>query len=93
MLAYLSHLLQLLDISCFSVLKQLYGQYVEQLIRLGIQYINKQEFLRLYQQARMEVLHSSNIQSGFAAIGLILYNLDRVLSRLYIQLCTLTPLL
>jgi hypothetical protein len=91
MLAHSSHLLQPLDVSCFSVLKRSYGQYVEQLMRLGIQHIDKQEFLRLYQQARTEALHSSNIQSGFAATGLVPYNPDCVLSRLHVQLRTPTP--
>jgi hypothetical protein len=89
--AHSSHLLQPLDVGCFSVLKRSYGQYVEQLMRLGIQHIGKQEFLRLYQQARTEALHSSNIQSGFAATGLVPYNPDCFLSRLHVQLRTPTP--
>ena len=73
-----------------SVLKKSYGQQVEQLMRFGINYINKQEFLPLY-QARTVALHEKIIQSGFAALGLVSYNGDRMLSRLYIQFITLTP--
>jgi hypothetical protein len=43
-----SHLLQPLDVGCFSVLKQSYGRRVEQLMRLGINHIDKTEFLPLY---------------------------------------------
>jgi hypothetical protein len=45
---HLSHLLQPLDVGCFSVLKQLYGCLVEQKMSLGVNHIEKQEFLLLY---------------------------------------------
>ena len=86
-----SHLLQPLDVGCFSVLKQSYRQYVEQLISLGVNHIDKQEFLRLYQQARAEALHENNIRSGFAATGLVPYEPDRVLSLLHAQFRTPSP--
>ena len=82
--AHLSHLLQPLDVGCFLVLKQSYGHLIEQKMSLSINYIDKQEFLPLYQQARMEALHENNIYSGFIATGLIPYKLDRVLLLLYI---------
>jgi hypothetical protein len=91
MLAHSSHLLQLLDVSCFSVLKRFYGQEVEQLMGVGISYIDKQEFLQLYQRVRLKALHSTNIQSSFAATGLVSYNSDRVLALLNAQLCTPSP--
>jgi len=59
--AYSSHLLQPLNIGCFLTLKQLYGRLVKQKMGLGVNYINKQEFLPLYQQARAEALHKKNI--------------------------------
>jgi hypothetical protein len=89
--AHSSHILQPLDIECFSVLKRLYRQQVEQLMSVGISHINKLEFLRLYQQVRPNALHSANIQSSFAAAGLVPYNPNRVLSLLHTQL-TPSPL-
>jgi DDE superfamily endonuclease len=86
-----SHLLQPLDVGCFSVLKQSYGRSVEQLISLGVNHIDKQEFLSLYQQARMEALHEKNIKSGFTATGLVPYDPDRVLSLLNTQFHTPSP--
>ena len=80
-----SHLLQPLDVSCFSVLKRSYKKRVETLMSFDINQIDKQEFLSVYQQARAEALHQSNVRSGFAATGLVPYDPDRVLSLLYIQ--------
>jgi len=57
MLAHLSHLLQPLNIGCFSALKQAYEHSVEQLIGRGVNHINKREFLLLYRQARQIALH------------------------------------
>ena len=84
--AHSSHLLQPLDIGCFSVLKQSYGQRVEELMRLSVNHIDKEDFLRLYQQSRIEALYGQNIQSGFAATGLVPYNPDQVLSLLQTRL-------
>jgi hypothetical protein len=89
--AYLSHLLQPLDVGCFTVLKRSYRRLVEQKMSLGVNHINKQEFIPLYQQARSEVLHKRNIQSGFVATGLVPHNLERVLSILHAPIHTLSP--
>jgi hypothetical protein len=86
-----SHLLQPLDVGCFSVLKRSYGRLVEQKMGLGVNHIDKQEFLPLYQQARTEALHERNVRSSFAATGLVPYEPDRVLSLLLTQLQTPSP--
>ena len=46
-----SHILQPLDIGCFAVLKRAYGQIVEMKMRLGINHINKLDFLEAYPHA------------------------------------------
>ena len=79
-----SHLLQLLDVVCFSVLKRTYGHQIEENMRLGINHIDKQEFLAAYPTARAKALYVNNIKARFAAIGLVLYDLNRVLSNLHI---------
>lgn len=86
-----SHLLQPLDVGCFSPLKRSYGKIVEDKMRLGINHIDKLEFLDGYKQARKAVFSESNIRSGFAATGLVPYDPDRVLSTLNVQLRTPTP--
>jgi len=86
-----SHLLQPLDVGCFSSLKKTYGQRVESNMWLGINHIDKRDFLIAYQHARKEALSASNICSGFAATGLVPYQPDQVLSQLHIQMKTPTP--
>jgi hypothetical protein len=46
--AYLSHLLQPLDVGCFAVLKRLYGRLVSQKMASSVNHIDKHEFLTLY---------------------------------------------
>lgn len=86
-----SHLLQPLDIGCFSPLKRAYGQKVENSMRLGRNHIDKVDFLQAFKQAREEVLTASNIRSGFAGTGLVPFDPERVLSKLQIQLRTPSP--
>ncbi len=75
-----SHLLQPLDVGCFGPLKDSYGKQVEGKMRLGINHITKEEFLSLYYQAHIQAITEKNIQSGFAATGLVPYDPERVLS-------------
>ncbi len=89
--AHSSHLLQPLDVGCFSTLKRSYRRLVREYIRLGVNYIDKTEFLPLFKQARAEALSQRNIQSGFAATGLVPLNLNEVLSRLQIRAHTPPP--
>ena len=89
--AHSSHLLQPLDVGCFSSLKQAYGRGVERIMGRGVNHIDKREFLPLYRQARQAALHQGNIQAGFAATGLVPYNPDRVLSQLHTEYQTPSP--
>jgi hypothetical protein len=58
---------------------------------IRVNYIDKQEFIPLYQQARIETLYERNIRSGFAASGLDLYEPDRVISLLHALIHILSP--
>ena len=89
--AHSSHLLQPLDIGCLAVLKRSYGQMVETKMRLGINHIDKLDFLKAYPHARIEAFKSETIKNSFTAAGLVPYNPDRVISKLDIQLRTPTP--
>ncbi|SLM36159.1 conserved hypothetical protein [Lasallia pustulata] len=86
-----SHLLQPLDVGCFSPLKRAYGHQVEICMQLGRNHIDKLDFLEAFKPARAAALSSSNICSGFAAAGLVPHNSERVLSRLQFKLRTPTP--
>jgi hypothetical protein len=90
--AYSSHLLQPLDVGCFSLLKAVYRRLVAENARLGINHVDKPEFLSIYSKARLEALSTSNIYSGFRATGLIPLDPEQVLSRLQITLRTLSPI-
>ncbi|KAG2001081.1 hypothetical protein GB937_010526 [Aspergillus fischeri] len=89
--AHSSHLLQPLDVSCFSPLKRAYGRLIENKMQLGFNHIDKFDFLEAYPQARTAIFSADNIKSGFSATGLIPLNPERVLSQLNIQLKTPTP--
>ena len=89
--AHSSHLLQPLDIGCFSVLKRSYGGLIERLMRNGINHIDKLDFLPAYREARAEAYKSSTVYSAFAGAGLVPYDPDRVISQLNIKLRTSNP--
>jgi len=89
--AHSSHLLQPLDISCFSVLKRSSGRLVETKMRLRINHIDKLDFLEAYPHARTEEFKPETIKNSFTAAGLVQYDPDRVISKLDIRLRTPTP--
>jgi hypothetical protein len=77
-----SHLLQPLDVSCYSPLKRAYGREIEELARQGVYHIDKIDFLTAYTRIRPIVFTQQNIQAGFQATGLVPLCPDRVLSSL-----------
>ncbi|ODM14985.1 hypothetical protein SI65_09480 [Aspergillus cristatus] len=89
--AHSSHLLQPLDVGCFTPLKQAYGSLVENKARHNFNHIDKLDFLEAYPQARSEVLKPETIKNSFAASGLVPFDPERVLEKLNIQLKTPTP--
>jgi hypothetical protein len=86
-----SHLLQPLDIGYFTVLKRAYGRLVESKIRVRINHIDKLDFLEAYPLARIEAFKLETIKNSFGAAGLVPFSPERVISKLDIQLRTLTP--
>jgi hypothetical protein len=79
-----SHLLQPLDVSCYSPLKSAYGHEIGQLGRQRVFHVDKDEFLYVYPRVRAQIFSDQSIQSGFRATGLVPFNPDRVLSNLTI---------
>ncbi|KAL1954183.1 hypothetical protein VTO42DRAFT_1539 [Malbranchea cinnamomea] len=86
-----SHLLQPLDVGCYSPLKQVYKKEVEKQMRLGINHIDKDKFLAIYSSIRPAVLSEKDIQSGFRATGLVPYDPEQVLAQLNTHMHTPTP--
>jgi len=60
---HLSHLLQPLDVSCFAVLKRLYRQQIEELMRLGVSHIDKTDFLTAYITTCQDAVTLNNLLS------------------------------
>ena len=89
---HLSHLLQLLNVACFLPLKRKYSNKILALARSRIYYINKENFLLAFKATFTKVFTLENICAGFRGAGLVLHNLEAVLLKLNVQLCTPTPL-
>ena len=66
-----SHLLQPLDVGCFSPLKRAYSREVESLIRNHINHITKLEFLPAFKAAFDRSFTPANIRSAFQGAGLV----------------------
>jgi len=61
-------------------------------MRMYINYISKLEFLYSFREAFFASLIEKNIRSGFIGAGLVLYDLERMLSKFDIKLRTPIPL-
>jgi hypothetical protein len=86
-----SHLLQPLDVACFSRLKRAYSREIEALIRHHINHITKLEFLPAFKAAFTRLFTAANICSAFRGAGLVPLQPDVVLSKLDVQLRTPSP--
>jgi len=86
-----SHLLQPLDVGCFSSLKKAYGQQVENLMRSHISHITKIEFLPCFKAAFDTAITESNIKASFRGAGLVPLDPEAVISKLDVRLRTPTP--
>ena len=79
------------DVDCFSVLKRMYSRQLKVFIRAYINYIMKPEFFIAFVAAHNATIKPENIKAGFRGAGLVLYDLEAVLSKIDIKLRTPTP--
>ena len=86
------HLLQLLNVAYFSLLKCVYSNKILALARSYIYYINKETFLLAFKVTFSKVFTIENIYAGFRGTRLVLHNLEVVLLKLNMRLRTLTLL-
>ena len=94
MLAYSSHILQLLDIVYFLLLKLKYSQCIRDLARRHIFNINKEGFLPAFRNAFFNIFTTKKYKKAFKALGLVPIDVTIVLNRLKVRLYTPpTPLL
>jgi hypothetical protein len=89
---HLSHLLQPLDVACFSPLKRSYSDGISALARNHIHHISKETFLLAFKAAYELTFTKQNTRAGFKGARLVLFNPEAVLSKLNIRLRTPTPL-
>ncbi|KAF1922764.1 CENP-B protein, partial [Didymella exigua CBS 183.55] len=83
-----SHLLQPLDVACFSPLKRLYSDEVSALACSRIHYINKETFLLAFKSAFSKAFTGENVRAGFRGARLVPHNLEVVLLKLDVRLRT-----
>jgi hypothetical protein len=77
-----SHLLQPLDVGVYGLLKKHHAQEVDRYARAGIQRIQRDEWVALFQHIREKASTRQNILSGWSASGLLPYHPQRVLKYL-----------
>lgn len=75
----------------FAPLKKAYGKQIEGLMRNGINYITKVEFLPAFRAAFDALIILDNIRGGFRGAGLIPYDPEAMISKLNVKLRTPTP--
>jgi hypothetical protein len=86
-----SHLLQPLDVGCFSVLKRAYGKEIEKMMRDHITHITKPDFFIAFHAAFHTAFSPENVRGGFRGAGLVPLDPQKVISQLDIKLRTPTP--
>ena len=69
-----SHILQPLDVVCFSPLKRKYSQRVRDLARRRVFHINKEGFLPAFKDALFDVFTEANCRKAFEASGIVSIN-------------------
>jgi hypothetical protein len=89
--AHSSHILQPLDVVCFSPLKLKYSQRVRGLANKRVYHINKEGFLPAFRDAFFDVFTYENCKKAFQASGLVPVNAQEVLDRLEVRFHTPPP--
>ncbi|TKA66112.1 hypothetical protein B0A49_10924 [Cryomyces minteri] len=83
-----SHLLQPLDVGCFSPLKRAYGDEISGLARFNTNLIKKETFLPAFKAAFNKAFTKENICASFRGAGLVPHDPEAVLSKLDVKLRT-----
>ncbi|KAF1922939.1 uncharacterized protein M421DRAFT_21564, partial [Didymella exigua CBS 183.55] len=84
-----SHVLQLLNVTCFLPLKRLYGdEHIQDLARKHVFYINIEGFLPAFKDAFFNIFIAENCCKAFKAAGLVPLNTQVVLDHLKVHLRT-----
>jgi hypothetical protein len=82
---HLLHIIQPLDVVCFSPLKRKYSQHIRDLARQRVFHINKEGFLPAFKDAFFDVFTTQNCQKASQASWLIPMNAQVVLDRINVS--------
>jgi hypothetical protein len=72
-------------------LKQAFSDEISSLAQYSSKQIKKEAFLLAFKAAFKKALTKDNICAGFRGAGLVPHNLEAVILKLNVVLCTLTP--
>jgi hypothetical protein len=87
-----SHVLQPLDLTCFSLLKSRYRDQLTDLTRFDdSSAIKKSQFLKLYYKASKEGLGTTQIKAGWRAAGIHPWNPQKVIRSSQVLQCSQNP--
>lgn len=86
-----SHLLQPLDVGCFSPLKRAYGRQIEVLMKSHVNHVTKVDFFIAFKAAFYTVFTEDNVKAGFRGAGLVPHDPEAVISKLEVKLRTPIP--
>lgn len=86
-----SHILQPLDVGCFSPLKRAYSRQIEDLMRARVSHITKADFFPAFKTAFHTTFTEHNIKGSFRGAGLVPFSPESVISKLDVKLHTPTP--
>jgi hypothetical protein len=89
---YSSHLLQPLNVGCFSPLKRAYSDKINSLAQYSTKKIKKEAFLPAFKAAFKKTITKDNICAGFRGARLVPHNPEAVILKLNVVLYTPTPL-
>jgi hypothetical protein len=89
---HLSHLLQPLNVGCFAPLKRAYSNKISSLAQYSTKQIKKEAFLLAFKAAFKKAIIKENICASFRGAGLVLHDLEAVVLKLNVVLCTPTLL-
>jgi hypothetical protein len=79
---HLLHLLQPLNVVCYSLLKRHYGDRISLLARNCVHHISKETFLLAFKAAFEKTFTQENVCAGFQGARLVPHDLEAVLLKL-----------
>lgn len=71
------HILKLLDVRCFGLVKKAYGRETEETMRAGITHVNKTDFLLAFCAAHHAAVNEAHIRGGLGPARLVPFDSEK----------------